>query len=187
MAAAAPEHDRVRAARAAGVRARLLRALWARVGAEDQDRVGRERHRAGGSQRGFRLVGDLALLDLSADEEQHEREREPGADRERDPQQHAPGGDAAVATAQARQPPAAPRAAGTAIAASARAVGEQLVEARFLAAEAFAQPTRLRAIARVGGVPGGLARRRIAGTMHAVSRTLAAPRDVVTVVCHAGL
>ena len=145
-AADAPQHDRVRAARPAGVRARLLGALRTGVGAEDQDRVGRERQRAGGAERGLRLARDLALLDLRADEEQHERERQPGADRERDPQQHAAGGDAAAGAVARPSDAPAPRAAATRTAAPV-----QLVEPGVLAAQALAQAARPRAVARVRG------------------------------------
>ena len=82
-AADPPQHQRVRAApRIVGVGARLLGALRSLVGADDQDRVGRRQHVPAGGERRLRRGRKIALLDLRADDEQHEREQQPGYNRD---------------------------------------------------------------------------------------------------------
>ena len=67
------------------VRARLGGRRAALVGAEHEDRVRAREREAGAAERALGRVGDLALLDLRADEEQHDGERDPADEREREP------------------------------------------------------------------------------------------------------
>ena len=102
-AADPPEHQRVRtAARVVGVGSGLLRADRALVGADDQDGVRRGEHVPARGQ--CRLGGgrEVALVGLGADQEQHERQQQPGADRQRQVlQSPLPGPPAATRTAPA--------------------------------------------------------------------------------------
>ena len=83
-AADAHEQDRVRAPVAGRLRARLGGVARAHVGAEHEDVVRRRGGIAGAAEQAVG-VGDLALLDLRADEEDEDRQRDPGDDREQDP------------------------------------------------------------------------------------------------------
>ena len=116
-AADPPEHDRVRpAAGVVRVRTGLLGSLRPLVGAEDQHRVGRGQHVPARRQRRLRRVRHLAALDLGADDEQQQRQQQPGHDRGREIQKRAlPGQTAAV--------PPAPT--GAAVAIGARPVGRE--------------------------------------------------------------
>ena len=67
------------------LRAGLARVLRALVGAEHEHVVRRPQRVAGAAEALVGRVGDLALLDLRADEEQHERQRDPDRDRARAP------------------------------------------------------------------------------------------------------
>ncbi len=80
-----PQHHRVRAAAGvAGVGPGLLGADRPLIGAEDQHGVGRGQHVAPGAQRRAGRARQIALLDLRADDEQHEREQQPGHHRDGD-------------------------------------------------------------------------------------------------------
>ena len=86
-AADAHQQDRVRAA-AVGRRAGLLGVLGPRVGAEHEDRVGAGQREAGAAEGD--LAAEVALLELGADQEEHEREGDPAERGEDEPLDDAP-------------------------------------------------------------------------------------------------
>ena len=93
-AAGAHEQDRVAAARARGARSGLLRARRALVGAEDEGRLRLDDPDPAARQLGLRGGGHLVLVDLRRDEEEDQRQADPGHQRERQPFDHPADGDA---------------------------------------------------------------------------------------------
>ena len=92
-AAGAHEQDRVAAAGARGARAGLLGPRRALVGAEDEGRLRLEDPDPAVGELGLRGGGHLVLVDLRGDEEEDEREADPGDQRERQPLDHAADAD----------------------------------------------------------------------------------------------
>src|SRR4051794_33711063 len=93
-AAEAQEHDAVRAARTGDRRAGLARAGRPPVRAEHERRLRARQADAAARERGLGGVGDRVLLQRRADQEEHEREEQPAGERDDEPLDDAPDGDA---------------------------------------------------------------------------------------------